>query len=34
MELTNEDIRNEEKRKITMVVKMITTKDLTLMTFL
>ncbi len=33
MELTNEDIR-KEKRKITMVVKMITTKDLTLMTFL
>lgn len=30
MELTNEDIRNEEKRKYTMVVKMITTKDLTL----
>lgn len=30
MELTNEDIRNEEKRKSTMVVKMITTKDLTL----
>lgn len=33
MELTNEDIR-KEKRKITMVVKMITTKDLMLMTFL
>lgn len=30
MELTNEDIRNEEERKSTMVVKMITTKDLTL----